>query len=234
MNVFPTKLVLLPGMYGTAELFADFETALPGEFSTERIGYQNDKSLSYAELLESVRVRVLDSEPYVIVAESFSTPLAIQFAATHPENLKGLVLSGGFATSPVRGVLRFLTPFLAPLLAYFPVNESGARLMLFGSKAPQELKERIRASIASVKPRVLMDRVRAVVACNVLEELRAIEVPMLLLQAKHDGLVSAVCVDEIRRAKPEIEVVVLDGSHMLLQQMPRETAEIVADFVRRL
>src|SRR5246127_2978139 len=158
----PTKLVLLPGMYGTGDLFADFANAISGSFAAQIIEYPNDVCLSYTELLGLVRSVLPASEPYVIVAESFSTPLAIQFAETNPPSLKGLVLSAGFATSPVRGFLRFLTPFLAPLLTYFPVNEFGARLMLFGSKAPEELNERIRRAIVSVRPKVLMDRVKAV------------------------------------------------------------------------
>lgn len=227
-------LVLLPGLHGTGELFADFIAALPGEFSVQVVGYPNDVSLSYAELLGMVRGLVPTAEPYVIVAESFSTPLAIQFAAGSPPNFKGVVLSAGFATSPVRGFLRFVTPFLAPLLAYLPVNRFGGQIMLFGSTAPKALQERILAAIASVAPRVLMDRVQAVVACNVLDDLRGIKAPMLHLQARYDSLVSSVCLEEMRRVKPDIEVMVLDGSHMLLQQMPELMAEIVVDFVRRL
>jgi pimeloyl-ACP methyl ester carboxylesterase len=221
-------------MYGTGELFADFVEALPSTFAAQVAGYPNDIFLSSAELLDLVRSTVPASDPYVIVAESFSTPLAIQFAATNPPNLKGLVLSAGFATSPVRGLLRFLTPFLAPILSHLPVNEFGVTIVLFGSTAPQALQARVRAAIVSVKPKVLMDRVRAVVACNALAELREINVPVLYMQARRDGLVNAVCLEEIRRVKPEIEVVVLDGSHMLLQTMPQQTAEIVANFVRRL
>src|SRR6185312_13170192 len=102
----------------------------------------------------------------------------------NPPNLKGLVLSGGFATSPVRGILRFFTPFLAPLLAHIPVNQIGARLMLLGSTASEPLQARIEAAIASVSPKILMDRVQAVVACNSLEELHRIKVQILYLQAR--------------------------------------------------
>jgi pimeloyl-[acyl-carrier protein] methyl ester esterase len=234
MDASEIKLILLPGMYGTAELFADFIDALPREFTAQAVEYRNDKFLSYAELLELIRSFVPVPEPYVVVAESFSTPLAIQFAATNPANLKGLVLSAGFATSPVRGLLRFLTPHLAPILGSLPVSELAGRLMLFGSAAPQEIQDRVRAAIASVKPRVLMDRVQAVVTCNALEDLRRVRVPMLFIQARHDGLVNAVCLEEIRHEKPEIEVMVLNATHMLLQQMPQETAEIVVNFVRGL
>jgi pimeloyl-[acyl-carrier protein] methyl ester esterase len=221
-------------MYGTGNLFADFVKALPGTFAVQVVEYPNDISLSYPELLDLIRFCVPISEPFVIVAESFSTPLAIQFAATHPANLRGLVLSAGFATSPVRGLLRFVTPLLAPVLAYFPVSKIAGRIAVFGSTAPERLQSSLRDAVASVRPRVLMDRVQTVVACDALEELRAVRVPILYMQARYDRLVNAVCLEEIRRAKPEIKVVVMDGAHVLLQQMSLETAEIVADFVRRL
>lgn len=221
-------------MYGTGNLFADFVKALPSTFSTQVVEYPNDISLSYPELLDLVRFSVPTSEPFVIVAESFSTPLAIQFAATNPTNLKGLVLCAGFATSPVRGLLRFVTPFLAPILSYLPVSGIAGRIAVFGSTAPERLQSSLRDAVASVRPRVLMDRVQTVVACDALEQLRAVKVPILYMQARCDHLVNAVCLDEIRRANPKIEVVVVDGTHMLFQQMPRETAEIVAKFVRRL
>lgn len=221
-------------MYGTGSLFADFAKALPSVFAAQVVEYPSDISLSYPELLDLIRFSVPTSEPFVIVAESFSTPLAIQFAATNPANLKGLVLSAGFATSPVRGLLQFVSPLLAPILSYLPVSRIAGRIAVFGSTAPERLQSSLRHAVASVRPRVLMDRVQTVVACDALDPLRAVKVPVLYMQARYDRLVNAVCLEEIRRAKPEVEVVILDGTHMLLQQMPRETAEIVAGFVRRL
>ncbi|MGB0124986.1 MAG: alpha/beta fold hydrolase, partial [Silvibacterium sp.] len=209
MDASKLKLVLLPGMYGTGELFADFIEALPIGFAAQAVGYPNDVSLSYRDLLHLVRSCVPISEPYVIVAESFSTPLAIQFAATNPPTLMGVVLCAGFATSPVRGFLRFLTPFLAPVLGRLPVSGLAGRIAVFGSTAPESLQDRLRGAMAAVTPRVLMDRVRTVVGCNALEEIREIQVPVLYMHARHDRVVNAVCLEEIRRVKPEIDVVVL-------------------------
>jgi pimeloyl-[acyl-carrier protein] methyl ester esterase len=228
------KLVLLPGMYGTGELFADFAGALPGEIAAQVVAYPNDRYLSYAQLLDLIRISVPASKPYAIVAESFSTTLAIQFAATHPPNLKGMVLSGGFVTSPIRGLMRSICLFLMPIMPYLPVPEFASGFMIFKSTAPDSLQVRVRNAVASAEPRVLMERARTVLTCNALEELSKVSVPMLYLQARHDRLVSAVCLEDIRRVKPEIEAVVLDGPHLLLQQMPQQTAEIVANFVRRL
>jgi pimeloyl-[acyl-carrier protein] methyl ester esterase len=221
-------------MYGTGELFADFAGALPNTFAAQVVGYPNDVYLSYAQLLDLIRASVPTSEPYVIVAESFSTTLAIQFAATHPPNLKGMVLSAGFATSPIRGWMRSICLFLMPIMPYLPVPEFASGFMIFKSAAPNSLQVRVRDAVASAKPNVLRDRARTILTCNALEELRAVRVPMLYLQARRDRLVSAVCLEDIRRVKPEIEAVLLDGPHLLLQQMPQQTAEIVADFIRRL
>lgn len=227
-------LVLLPGMHGSGELFSDFMRALPQDFASTAPSYPNDVCLSYADLLRGVESSASEYGPFVMLAESFSTPITIQFAAgTHP-NLKGLVISAGFATSPVRGILRMLSPILTPILTHLPVNKLGARIMVPGPMIPGSAPARMRAVIAAVKPKVLMGRVRSVVGCNVLEELRNIQVPILYLQARYDRLVNPVCLEEMKRIKPEIEVVVMDGPHMLLQQMPHEAAEVVANFVRRL
>lgn len=226
------KLVLLPGMHGTGELFRDFAAALPPELPAQVVEYPNDVFLTYAELEKLVRSRVPD-EPYVIVAESYSSVVAILFAATRPVGLKGLVLSAGFATSPMRGWLRRVCLCLLPVMPRLPIPKMAAGY-LFQSKPPNDLQLRVQDAVASASPLVLKERARAALTCNALEELRDIRVPVLFLQARHDRLVDAVCLDEIQRAKPDVEAMVLDSSHMLLQQLPRRTAEIVTNFVRRL
>lgn len=227
--------MLLPGMHGSAELFDNFIAALPDGLVAQAVGYPNDVSLSYPELLEFVKGAV-PAGPFVIVAESFSTPLAIQFAAQAPPNLKGLILAAGFATSPVRGWLQALTPFVAPALGRLPV--SGIAAWIGAPRAAATcgpvLQGRVRTTTAAIRPKVLMDRIQSVVGCNALEQIGEIKVPMLCLQSRHDRVVHVVCVEEMRRARPEMELMVLDGPHLLLQAMPHETAEIVAEFVRRL
>lgn len=226
------KLVLLPGMDGTGDLFADFVAALPCDLAAQVVGYPNDKFLSYSQLLELIDSRV-PASPYVVVAESYSSTVAIQFAARRPPNLQGLVLSAGFATSPLRGWTRLLCRGLLPIMPWLPIPEIAAGL-LFQRKAPILLQIRIRDAIRSAAPKVLRDRARAALTCNVLEDLRAITVPVLYLQARYDSIVNRACGEEIRSIRPDTRVVVLDGPHVLLQAMPRETARIVTDFVRRL
>lgn len=68
------KLVMLPGMDGTGELFADFVEALPDRFEVEVVRYPTNVCLSYTELMTFVQSAAPGSEPFVLIAESFSPP----------------------------------------------------------------------------------------------------------------------------------------------------------------
>jgi pimeloyl-[acyl-carrier protein] methyl ester esterase len=90
---FP-KLILLPGMDGTGNLYTNFIKALPDVFETEVLRYPADHFLSYEQLVRVIEPVASSGEPFVLVAESFSTPLAILLAATKPPTLKGVVICG--------------------------------------------------------------------------------------------------------------------------------------------
>lgn len=226
------KLVLLPGMDGTGELFSQFIAALPEPFDAVAVGYPTERYLSYSELESFVRAACPVSEPYMLVAESFSTPLAIQYAATNPANLEGLVLCAGFATTPIKGWRRFLASLLAPLVFRIPLPNLAAKLWLVGSDAPPLLLAAVRSVVSSVRSKVLAARLRAVLGCDVRAELGRVAAPVLYIQAKQDRLVSTACLEELRQIKPQMAVAVLEGPHLLLLRKPRRAAEVVTGFAQ--
>jgi pimeloyl-ACP methyl ester carboxylesterase len=221
-------------MDGTGNLFADFVKALPGSFETETVRYPNDCCFSYPDLMRRVRSASPVSEPFVLVAESFSTPLAIQFAATNPANLRGLVLCAGFASSPVRGWLRFLGSLLSPFVFRVPLPDFAAKLWLVGPSASPALLSAVKSAISSVPPRVLSARLRAVLECDARTELTQVAMPILYLQAQQDRLVPASSLEEIRRIKPQTLVAEISGPHLLFQRESQQAAEIFTTFVRQL
>ncbi len=227
------KLILLPGMDGTGELFRDFANALPEEFKTVVVRYPTDNYFSYAQLSSFVESARPVSEPFVLVAESFSAPLAIQYAATKPSNLKALVICAGFVTSPLRGWRRFLCSRFAPLFFRVALPEIVAKHLLVGPCAPSSALAALRAAVSSVRPRVLSARVRVVLTCDARAELGQVAVPILYLQAKQDRLVGAWCSEEIRKMMPETTVMVIDGPHLLFQREPQLTADAIVKFIRR-
>jgi pimeloyl-[acyl-carrier protein] methyl ester esterase len=228
------RLVLLPGMDGTGALFTDFVKALHGAFDARVVRFPNDTFLPYADLMTFVQSAAPVAEPFVLVAESFSTPLAVRYAAMRPPNLKGLVISAGFVTSPARGWRRFIISRLAPAMFRLPFPDFAIRFLLVAPGASMPLIAAVSAAVSSVRPKVLSGRLRDVLACDARAELAQVAVPILYVQGERDRLVPAFCLDEIRRVRPKAEVIKIASPHLILQREPEKTAKAIARFIERL
>jgi pimeloyl-[acyl-carrier protein] methyl ester esterase len=226
------KLVLLPGMDGTGTLFAGFVAAFPHAVDADVVRYSSGLGC-LADISDILRSRVPQAEPFVLLAESFSTPIAIQYAATSPLNLKGLILCAGFAASPVSGWRQVICSAMAPVLAAFSLPDFAAGLLLVGPNAPKSLVASVRAAISSLPPKILAARMRAVLACDVRAKLSQVTVPILYLQATQDRLVHRSCLEEIRRIRPRTEVAAIAGPHLILQREPEQAAEIIMRFIEQ-
>lgn len=108
----PPAIVLLPGMDGTGELFSPFLASLGSEFETLIIRYPTNRPLGYGELAALTQSQLPTDKQYVLLAESFSGPIAISIAASNPIGLAGIILCASFAKNP-RPKLRYLMPLLA-------------------------------------------------------------------------------------------------------------------------
>jgi pimeloyl-ACP methyl ester carboxylesterase len=221
-------------MDGTGKLFAAFRAALPDEYEIEILRYPGDRFLSYSELEDFVWSACPATEPFVLIAESFSTPLAIRCAARAQENLKALILCAGFVESPVKGWRRVAVRILAPLLFRLPLPAVAAKFWLIGFSAPPHLIQTIRSVVASVSPKVLSARLRAVVGCDARAAFKQVQAPVLYLQARADRLVEASCVEAILGIHPSVRVELLNGPHLLLQREPLKAAQVVMSFLQTL
>jgi len=221
-------------MDGTGKLFAEFRAALPDEYEIEIVQYPSDRFLSYVELEDLVGSTCPATEPFVLIAESFSTPLAIQYASKRPENLKALILCAGFAASPVKGWLKATAWIVAPLLFHLPLPSIAVGLWLVGSNASSQLVQAVRSVLASVPPAVLLARLRAVLGCDVRAAFEKVQAPVLYLQAREDHLIDASCVEVIKGMHASVKVELLNGPHLLLQREPLKAAQVVTSFLQTL
>jgi pimeloyl-ACP methyl ester carboxylesterase len=219
-------------MHGTGELFPEFMTMMPEPKHIEALQYPTDVGPSYSQLLGTVQSFVPVSDPYILLAESFSTPLAIQFAATHPQNLKGLILAAGFARTPVDGLRHSLASLLAPVIFRLPVPQAAINHLLIGPNPPESLQQSMRAVISQIRPAVMAERLRAVLACDARTDLSKVSVPMLYIRATRDRLIPRSCMEEIQAILRQTEVVELDGPHLILQREPKQSAEAVSRFIQ--
>ena len=225
------KILLLPGMDGTGQLMSDIRDALAGKYAPIVIRYPSNIKLSFYELAELVQGHFPINEKFIIVAESFSVPIAIICAAKNPENIKSLVLCAGFATSPIKGLRRYIGRLLAPVSLRLSLPGVILKIWLVGKNADSSLVSRVKNIVSSMQKTVLIDRVNSVFNCDVREEIGKIEIPILYIRAKNDRLIGKSCYDEIKTANSNVELSEIEGPHFILQKEPVESAKIILRFI---
>jgi pimeloyl-[acyl-carrier protein] methyl ester esterase len=230
-NSTPVTLVLLPGMDGTGNLFANLIPELPHTVNVIIVAYPGERFLPYPELVSWLSGIVPKDGAFAIVAESYGTPLAVKFAATHPPNLIGIVLTVGFISNPVRRWWPLPKILARPLFFRFRPPDFLHEFFIVGSHAPESLKQAIRLTVRSVNPKVLAMRARACIDCDARQEIRQVKVPLLFLQAAEDRLVGKECMDEIKRLHPETITISIRAPHLLLQSEPRAAAKMIMQFL---
>jgi pimeloyl-ACP methyl ester carboxylesterase len=225
-------LVLLPGMDGTGLLFGRFVAALAGEFDVRVVAYPTDEPLDYPELEAIARTALPDSNPFVIVAESFSGPIAISLAASGAANLRGLVLCCTFVSNPRPALSVGL-----PLVGILPVTlapMAALSHLLLGRFSTEALRSALLQAMKQVSPAALRARLKAVILVNVADKLSSVSVPVLYLRATQDRLVPPSASQLVSMLAPGAEIVELDAPHFLLQAAPVAAARVVGDFVREV
>jgi pimeloyl-ACP methyl ester carboxylesterase len=225
------SIVFLPGMDGSGSLFQSFVSALGPGVQPTVVSYPPDEGLGYSGLESLVR-RALPSEPYAIVAESFSGPLALKLAADRTPGLQALVLSCTFARSP-HWAPKWLHGALsrAPLWHAPPVF---VRRALLGSRAQPELQLALAQAISRVAPIAWRARLRAVLETDVTDRLPHIRVPVLYLRATNDKVVPKSAAGLICELVPHARLVEIDSPHFMLQTRAREAAIPVVAFLREV
>jgi len=230
----PKHLVLLPGLDGTGELFVDFIAALPESWTTTTVTYPTDRFLRYADLLSFVGAAVPQLERFVLVAESFSTPLAVRYATTNPPNLAGVVICAGFVGSPVHGWSGTMKALAKPWLFKLKPPRTVVEHFLLGQNAPSDLLQKLRHALQRVSPDVLSGRVQEVLDCDARDDLRRTTVPLLYLEAAYDRLFSSSCKKEFSHLRPDILFRSVPAPHLLLQREPQKAANIIMAFINSL
>ncbi|VEE50593.1 BioH protein [Stenotrophomonas maltophilia] len=97
----PQDVLMLPGLDGSGCLSTPFLSALQAHgLTTQAITLPAQGGQDHATLAQRLWSQ-LPGHPFILLAESFSGPLAIELAARQPSGLRGLVLAATFARRPV-------------------------------------------------------------------------------------------------------------------------------------
>ncbi|MEK7469917.1 MAG: alpha/beta hydrolase [Planctomycetota bacterium] len=225
-------LVLLPGMDGTGRLFEPILGCFPPGLRTVVVAYPPDIA-RYDDLMPIVRAALPPDDPFVIVGESFSGPLAVRVAAGNPRGLRALVLIASFVRPPARWPFPALrAAVVGPSVAVVPWRVQ-ARFLLGRNPDPQ-LLARVREVVGSVPSATMAGRIREVLREDVSGAVAGVRGPILYLRASRDAIVPRRCDFLIAELAPHARIEEIDGPHLLLQASPGLAAASITAFVRPL
>jgi len=225
-----TTLVLLPGLDGTGILFEPLLKHLPQHISAQVIALPHDCPLDYRSLVDFVSPSLPIDEPYFMLGESFSGPLALMIADRKPPQLKGVILCATFIRNPTY-LPSFLHHVAGTWMFYFAPLFIQAKALFAGYSNP-ELSKLLRHAHEKVAPAVMANRIRTVLRLHCERELQQCTVPLAYIRGSMDSVVPKKNYEEIRKLKPGVREYVISAPHLILQTQPAAAAEAIENFIK--
>jgi len=165
----------------------------------------------------------------VMVGHSMGGAIVQKFALDHPEYLKAIVLV-------CTGAKLRVTPLIFEAIKrdYAQAVELITKLA-FSSKATSEIKEKAAEEMKNISPEVTYGDFEACDKFNVMDRLKEITVPTLIICGFEDQLTpvkySEYLKNNILNSKLEI---IADAGHMVMLEKPKEFNEILEKFIKEL
>lgn len=227
------RAILLPGLDGSGRLFAPLLAAGPRAFTPEPLSYPPDRPLDYDALAALVRPR-LPRRRFVLLAESFSGPLAIRLAAERPKGLVALILAATFLHRPLDPLLHPLRALVGARLFGLAMPAVVVRRLMAGPDAPDGLVAEVQRAVAAVSAEVLAHRSREALEADARGALAGVEVPILLLAPTRDRLIRRDAHEDLLALRPDAEVAPIEAPHMVLQRCPHASLAAIERFLPTL
>ncbi|VWD51978.1 putative hydrolase [Burkholderia lata] len=233
-------LVMIPCFSG-APWHLDEMTALQNR-AMRTLRLPNDVS-ELETLADFITDQTKDLESYVLVGDSYGAVSAIAVATRRPKGLKGLVLSGGFAKSPITSPLLKTLAALAP---FFPGPfYRQTTLRVHAAQLASSFDRDGEISWSTGKTRALfvketphkayVNRIRSIEKTDYTAQLKNIDVPTLILTPADDKLIgkeaAGILLDGIKHAQ---EVVMPRTGHMFRFSHPGAYSLEIRKFMERV
>jgi pimeloyl-ACP methyl ester carboxylesterase len=228
-----TKAILLPGIDGSGRLYGPLLAARPRLLDPEVVAYPPDQPLGYDDLHPRVRAALPRRGRFVLVAESFSGPLAVRVAADPPRGLVAVVLAASFLHRPLHPLLHPIRGLFGARFFGLAPPAHGVRHFLAGHDAPDPLVALVQEVAAAVTPETMAARALAALRVDVRDLFARTRVPVLYLQPTRDRLIRTDVAHEVLALRPDAEATLLDAPHMILQRAPHACLARIEEFLAR-
>ena len=234
MNSESLRLILLPGVYGTGLMFSPLIDAMPVEYECQVISYPIDKVMSYSELTAYVADQIPQDKPFVILAESFSGPIALMLSEVLGDNLKALILVCTYVTNPHPWLAKLSSFVLKDRIVARPPSRFMARFMIAGFEMDDEMLDLAFSIQRRVSPRVFRYRLYEAMKVDVSSVLKQVTLPILQMYSTNDRVIPRSAQDKIKKIRPDIKWVAISAPHYLLQTKAEECVCHIKPFLESL
>ncbi len=219
-----SRIVFLPGFDGDAALRREFVAALGRGNEVVAVSYANRPLGSLDEYRVHAMAQVpVDWKP-VLVAESFSGLVAARWASID-SRVRALVLCGSFARNPM-GYATGLGASWPELVKLGPSLLDPA-VQLSADPARRRWSSDLARTVSGLRGDVVAERLRLIAAEDIGTTLRALTVPVVLLQFDEDMVIGGAERAHLESVCLEPHVVRIAGPHFALGTRPAECAEAI-------
>ena len=220
------EVIFLPGFDGVAELRAPFVEAIAEHHRARAIGYPNRKLETLNGYARFVAAQMTPESRPVVVAESFSGLIAARWAAQDP-HVAGIVLCGAFAANPVPWT--GLGASLPSMAQFIGANFLNPMAFASGDPARRRWSSALAAAVASMHRDVVAERLKLIAAEDVSADLRALRIPIVLVQFDDDLLIGSRARGALEAVCHNAQVVRFKGPHFSIEVRPRESAAAIRE-----
>lgn len=218
-----TDVVLLPGLHGSTALYDAFVALAPPWARCVPVALPTLGDQSIPGLADTLEAELRHLEGFVLVAESYSGPIAARLAARLRGEVALLVLC-----NPLVELSAGLPAGLAATAASWrgmPAWSAAAVL----SDGDRTLGRAALEGIRALPRGILEARLAAAFAATSDELAPLLAPPLLVVLGTRDRLVSPEWIRALVRDAPFATLVELDAPHLVVQSKPREVWDAISD-----
>jgi len=226
-------IVFLPGIDGTGISFEPLRQLLPQDVHVKVIQYPTDRLLSFEETVQCARNQIpFDQEDAIVLAESFSGPVAIALMGSGQLKAKCLILCATFARSPRPILFKTLSYLPLELLIHLPYPTFLLKQLIKGGEEAKDLFLAMWETVKRQVPaKVLAHRLKIISQVDVRFWLSKMTIPCFYIQATLDRTVPASSLFDFTEGLPDLRVKRIEGPHFILQAQPETSLTAIQNFV---
>jgi alpha-beta hydrolase superfamily lysophospholipase len=221
-----SKLVLLPGMDGTGELFEEFLSNFDGDYIV--IPLPQSGSQDHVFLANIIKEQ-LPTEDFVLLAESFAGGIIPELLRQNNPHLKGVIFIASFLSSPNQLLLSIAKFLPIKSLASAPLSTIFHKFLLLGQGASKELLSKFITVTKSIPDLVLKNRLEVMSQQRL--PITTSDIPSIYIKALSDRLITSQKGREFTKVFSNIKYIEIEGPHFILQAQPKESARLVTEAI---